>query len=78
MQDIAQQNLHGMNIKYCSSSIDRCHKKMTMINFSNKYALVTGGSSGIGAAIAKQLSKEGCNLFLTGLGSNDLEETKKA
>ena len=39
---------------------------------------MTGASSGIGAAIAKQLSKEGCNLFLTGLGIDQLEETKKS
>ncbi|MBQ5689473.1 MAG: SDR family NAD(P)-dependent oxidoreductase, partial [Bacteroidales bacterium] len=49
-----------------------------MINFKDKYALVTGASSGIGAAIAKQLSKEGCNLFLTGVDKNRLEETKKS
>ena len=49
-----------------------------MINFKDKYALVTGGSSGIGAAIAKQLSKEGCSLFLTGLDKEQLEETKRS
>ena len=49
-----------------------------MIKFNGKYALVTGASSGIGAAIAKQLSKEGCNLFLTGLGVSQLEETAKS
>ena len=49
-----------------------------MINFKDKYALVTGASSGIGAAIAKQLSKEGCNLFLTGVDKNRLEETRKS
>ena len=49
-----------------------------MINFKDKYALVTGASSGIGAAIAKQLSKEGCNLFLTGVNKERLEETKKS
>ncbi len=48
-----------------------------MINFKDKYALVTGASSGIGAAIAKQLSKEGCNLFLTGLHPERLEEIKR-
>ena len=51
---------------------------MNMINFKDKYALVTGASSGIGAAIAKQLSKEGCNLFLTGQNTERLDETKKS
>ena len=49
-----------------------------MINFKDKYALVTGASSGIGAAIAKQLSKEGCNLFITGQNKERLDETKKS
>lgn len=47
-----------------------------MLNFNNKYAIVTGASSGIGAAIAKQLAKEGCNLFLTGTNISNLKETK--
>ena len=67
-----------MDNNCCPLTIDRCLKKLTMINFKDKYALVTGASSGIGAAIAKQLSKEGCNLFLTGVDKNRLEETKKS
>ena len=34
-----------------------------MTNFKNKVALVTGASSGIGAAIAKQLSNQGARVF---------------
>lgn len=34
------------------------------MNFNNKTVLVTGASSGIGQAIAKELAKEDCNLVL--------------
>ena len=69
---------HFVDNDRCLLSVDCCLKNINMINFKDKYALVTGASSGIGAAIAKQLSKEGCNLFLTGVDKNRLEETKKS
>ena len=45
-----------------------------MINFKNKVALVTGASSGIGAAIAKKLSNQGARVFAAQRSSSDFED----
>ncbi|MDT0643067.1 SDR family oxidoreductase [Zunongwangia sp. F363] len=43
----------------------------------NKIAVVTGASSGIGRAIAKKLSAEGCNVALASRNTDKLKELQK-
>lgn len=47
------------------------------MNFVDKVVLVTGASSGIGAAIAKHFAAEGANLAITGRNETKLKSTAK-
>ena len=44
------------------------------MNFSKKYALITGASTGIGAEYAKLLAKESCNVVLVARNKEKLDE----
>ena len=47
-----------------------------MKSFANKVAVITGAGSGIGRALAQQLSEEGAQLALSDVNEKGLEETK--
>ena len=44
-------------------------------DFKGKVALVTGGESGIGARIAEELARLGCNVIITYFTKSDLAES---
>ena len=47
------------------------------LGIKGKVALVTGGNRGIGLASAVEMSKEGCNLVITGRNEADLAKAEK-
>ncbi len=47
------------------------------MNLKNKVAVVTGASTGIGKAIAKSLSEQGCKVILSSRSTGKLEEIKE-
>ena len=48
-----------------------------MLKFENKTALITGGGSGIGEALAYQYAKKGTNVILTGRRLETLEKVQQ-
>lgn len=48
-----------------------------MKEFRDKLAVVTGGGSGMGRELARQLSAEGCHVALCDVSSEDMADTKR-
>jgi NAD(P)-dependent dehydrogenase (short-subunit alcohol dehydrogenase family) len=48
-----------------------------MKNFQNKLAVITGGGTGMGRELARQLSAEGCHVAMCDVLSENMAETKR-
>jgi NAD(P)-dependent dehydrogenase (short-subunit alcohol dehydrogenase family) len=48
-----------------------------MKDFAGKYAVVTGGGSGMGRELARQLVAEGCNVAMCDISADAMAETKR-
>ena len=46
-----------------------------MRDFSGKLAVITGGGTGIGGALAKQLASEGCSVAMCDISQTDMDES---
>lgn len=49
---------------------------MSIKDFAGKVAVVTGGGSGIGRALARELAKQGCDLALVDISRAGMQDTK--
>ncbi|MEM7460928.1 MAG: SDR family NAD(P)-dependent oxidoreductase, partial [Pseudomonadota bacterium] len=46
-----------------------------MQDFSGKLAVITGGGTGIGRALTKQLASEGCSVAMCDISQEDMDES---
>ena len=49
-----------------------------MVDFNGKCAVITGAGSGIGRALARALSEQGCTLFISDINEETLGETQRS
>jgi NAD(P)-dependent dehydrogenase (short-subunit alcohol dehydrogenase family) len=58
-------------------SASACNRRNAMSRFTNKVVVITGGTSGIGLAAARQFIEEGANVVVTGRNARAVSEAQK-
>ena len=54
------------------SKINKIFRKLKLFRLNNKIAIITGSASGFGKGIAEKFTKEGANLILVDLNSDNI------